>query len=137
MRVFISHVSADQELATELASRLEKAGFDVFSPAEQILPGDNWALKIGRALQEADAMLVLLSPVSVSSESIRRDIGFAIANPNYENRLIPIYVGEVQAEEAPWIVRTMQSVRIGRDPGAAARRIAEILQTATATVSSS
>ena len=48
MRVFISHSSEDTPVARQLARRLSEAGLNVWVPEDEILPGDNWAKKVGR-----------------------------------------------------------------------------------------
>jgi TIR domain len=51
MKVFLSYSQEDSELAKALADRLANAGFNLWDPAEALFPGDNWALRIGQALQ--------------------------------------------------------------------------------------
>jgi TIR domain len=50
MRVFLSHAQKDSALARRLAGRLTRAGFTVWIPGEEITAGDNWAKKMGKAL---------------------------------------------------------------------------------------
>jgi hypothetical protein len=91
MQVFISHAGADQGLARELANRLAEAGYGTWTN-EELFPGDNWALEMGKALERSEAMIVLVSPESTRSEQVNRDIQFAIGSLQYENRLIPVQV---------------------------------------------
>ncbi|MBD0305339.1 MAG: toll/interleukin-1 receptor domain-containing protein [Nitrospiraceae bacterium] len=61
MNVYLSHSKSDRYLAKEIASYLKaQRGMDVWLPEEQLLPGDNWAAKVGSVLEDADAMVVLL-----------------------------------------------------------------------------
>jgi hypothetical protein len=62
MQVFISHSSKDTPVARQLARRLSKAGLKAWFAEDEILPGDNWAKKIGEALEESDLMVVLVTP---------------------------------------------------------------------------
>ncbi len=62
---------------------------DVWLPEEQLLPGDNWAAKVGSVLEDADAMVVLLSPDSMKSEWVRHDIEYALGTAQFKGRLIP------------------------------------------------
>ncbi len=64
MKVFLSYSAEDREVAKDLATQLANAGLETWDPAEALFPGDNWALRIGKALEEADAMIVLVSPKS-------------------------------------------------------------------------
>src|SRR5207245_11714939 len=83
MRVFLSYADSDMELAKGLASQLSKQGYEVWHPYQNLFPGDNWSLKIGEALKESKAMVVLLSPDSVRSQWVRREIAYALGDPNY------------------------------------------------------
>jgi hypothetical protein len=51
MKVFLSYADADKEFVKDLASRLSKAGYEVWDPDWEVLPGDNLPLKIGEALK--------------------------------------------------------------------------------------
>ncbi|MCP4662415.1 MAG: toll/interleukin-1 receptor domain-containing protein, partial [bacterium] len=62
MRVILSHAAKDSELARRIAAVLTAAGLTVWDPVAEILPGDNWAAKAAQALQESEAMVVLLTP---------------------------------------------------------------------------
>ena len=109
MQVFLSYSDADRGFARQLASQLSKRGCEVWDPSDQLFPGDNWPLKIGEALQESKAMVVLLSPDSMKSEWVRREIEYALGNRNYEGRLFPVLVRP--AREIPWILRDLQTLR--------------------------
>jgi hypothetical protein len=80
MRVFLSYTTADEDFAKQLGSHLSKRGCEVWDPSEQLFPGDNWSLKIGEALKQSKAMVVLLSPDSIKSEWVRREIEYAIGD---------------------------------------------------------
>ena len=75
------------------------------------LPGDNWAALVGRALEESDAMVVLLTPNSISSPYVKAEIAYALVSKSYSNRLIPVAVGgreQLSQGEVPWIVRQLR-----------------------------
>ena len=52
-------------------------------PDWQVLPGDNWPLKLAEALNQANAMIVVLSPEAVESRWIRHEIEYALGASNY------------------------------------------------------
>ena len=68
MQVFISHSHADAPLAAKVSAALQRCGLDVWDPNLHILPGDSWAAKVTRALEESQAMVVLLTPNAVKSQ---------------------------------------------------------------------
>ncbi len=113
MQVFISYAAKDREIARELGSALTKRGLKVWLADEQVLPGDNWSLKIGEALDRSKAMLVLLSPDAVKSELVRREIQYALSSPKYEGRVIPVIVRPTK--DIPWILRKFHVTRLDRE----------------------
>ena len=114
MKIFLSYDDRDRECANDLASRLSDAGYEVWYSADRILPGDNWALEMSKALEKSDAMLVVLSPAALSSSRVLGDISFALSSTNYSDRLIPVQVATVTPESVPWILRKMKLIRYGR-----------------------
>jgi len=115
MRVFISHSSKDTPIARQLARRLSEAGLKVWFPEDEILPGDNWAKKIGQALEESDLMVVLVTPHAFESEWLKAEIQYALTAEQYEGRLIPVFLGSASetSSDIPWILRKLNPVRIG------------------------
>jgi hypothetical protein len=126
MKVFISYSGADEKWADVLRPALARHDIDVWNPASQISPGDNWGLKYGKALQNADAVVVLLSPDSVKSDWVKHEIEYALSSPQFQDRLIPVLVRPT--EEIPWILRRLQVIRATKDVDETARRIAAALQ---------
>ena len=59
MKLFISHARKDNDLALKLAGRLESEGFTVLRPEMDIAPDENWATKVGKALEDSDFMVFL------------------------------------------------------------------------------
>ncbi len=114
-KVFISYALADKPLAKKVQATLEGAGIQVWDADREILPGDNWAEKVGHALEESDAMVVLLTPDSVESPIVKKDIQYAISNPAYAQRLIPVLVGDpekIPREKIPWILRRLNMITL-------------------------
>ena len=110
MKVFLSHAHGDAPLAARIRKALAESGLDVWDPDHDLLPGDNWAGEVARALEESEAMVVLLTPAATSSPDVKRNIEYALGAKNYSNRLIPVVVGSLEgfpAAEVPWIVRRM------------------------------
>ncbi len=106
----MSYAHTDAVLAARVSNALENNGLEVWDPDRELLPGDNWAGEIGRALEESDAMVVLLTAAAASSPYVKRDIGYALGAINFSNRLIPVVVGDPDhfpASEIPWIVHRM------------------------------
>ncbi|MEW6211423.1 MAG: toll/interleukin-1 receptor domain-containing protein [Acidobacteriota bacterium] len=115
MKVFISHTRKDTDLARKVAAVLKEAGLDVWFDANEILPGENWAEKISDALKESEAMVVLLTPEALESNSVQWEIGYALGEKTYDKRLIPVIVGdpdEMPSEKIPWILRRLRMINL-------------------------
>ena len=126
MKVFLSYALDDKVAAREIAKRLTEEGLDVWFDEWQIAPGDNLAKRIGRALDQADAMVVLVTPEAMKSKAVRGEIEYALMTPRFEGTLIPVVLKP--SEEMPWILDRM-AVRADRNRTAANRKIVETLQT--------
>ncbi len=126
MRVFLSYSAADERFARQLASELSRRGCDVWDPSAEVFPGDNYADQIGQALKQSKAMVVLLSPDSVKSEWVRREIEYALGDRNYAGRLFPVLVRPT--EGVPWILRKLQLLRANNNPAEISKRIVSALK---------
>ncbi|HUY35541.1 MAG TPA: toll/interleukin-1 receptor domain-containing protein [Pirellulales bacterium] len=109
MNVFLSHARKDGTLARQLADCLSRAGFTIWIADDEIVPGENWAKKIGKALDAAEWMVILLTPRALESDSVRQDIEFALASRKLEGRVFTVFVGPtLQAgKDIPWILLTL------------------------------
>lgn len=114
MNIFISHAQADEALARKLADALRENGHEVWDN-RQLLPGESWAGKTAEALQNSDAMVVLLTPEGLQSANVQLEIGYALGKSEYEGRLVPVVVerGEmVAARNIPWVLQRLQVVHL-------------------------
>ncbi|HJU91438.1 MAG TPA: toll/interleukin-1 receptor domain-containing protein [Pyrinomonadaceae bacterium] len=115
MKVFISHSQENKALARSVGDALERAGLDVWDEEQEIFPGDNWAEKTAKALEEAQAMVVLLTPEALDSTLVSREIDFALSRERFKNRLIPVLVGldhSIAMEKLPWILRHLKVIKL-------------------------
>jgi hypothetical protein len=76
--VFISysHVSPDQDLASQLTGALEANGVSVFVDTK-IRIGEDWVEQIDSQLRSSQYFIVLLSAASMQSDMVRREIALA------------------------------------------------------------
>jgi hypothetical protein len=129
MRFFISHAQRDQEFAARLARELEGAGHDVWSAERKLLPGDNWASAIGKALETADALVAVISPDAVKSANVLREWEYALGRERLANRVFPVEVRSTR--DAPWILERLQVVRTESAREAARKILASLGSVAT------
>src|SRR6266852_4287797 len=93
-KVFLSYARADERAAKEISVNLQNAGFDVWDPEREILPGSDFTASLQRALNTSDAMVVLLSPDSSGSPYQQHQIEFALGAARFSGRLIPVLLRE-------------------------------------------
>jgi len=115
MKVFISHSSTNNDLVRKISDELRRSGMDVWDDTREILPGENWAQKTSQALEESQAMIVLLTPESIDSKWINWEIEFALGKSAYNKRLIPVLVGDpnrFSQETMPWIFKHLKVINL-------------------------
>jgi hypothetical protein len=125
MKVFLSFAAADRKWADKLREHLVAAGFDVWDPNREVLPGEDWSAKISAALREAESMVVLVSPEAAESDAVQREIEYALGAKQYAQRLIPVIIRPTK--KLPWILERLQAVRLNNDPARASREIVKQL----------
>ncbi len=129
MKVFISYAHEDAKWADSIRQALreskETSGIEVWNRELELQPGENWALKLGKALESSEAMVVLLSPQSVKSPFVRQDIDFALTHPKFRGRLISMMVKPTK--DIPWILRTLPFIDATGGKEEALREVADAL----------
>jgi len=114
VKVFISHSCQDEVLARRVADGLRKRGLDVWDDRD-VFPGDNWARKLSKALEQAQAMVVLITPDALRSDWVRREIEYALGKEKFSGRLIPVVVGPLEnipKDEIPWILWRLNVINL-------------------------
>jgi len=118
MKVFISYPRTDTTLALakKVVEELDRAGLDVWFDEREILPGDNWGEDTAKALEDSDAMVVLLTPDAAKQPGyLQHEINYALSKKSFSGRLIPVLVGspeEFSADSVPWILRHLQVISL-------------------------
>lgn len=67
---FISYSRKDKVFTEKLALDLKRRGIDIWLDIHQIKPGESWSHQIGKALDQAQAMVLILSPDSLASANV-------------------------------------------------------------------
>jgi TIR domain-containing protein/double zinc ribbon protein len=90
--VFISHSSADEQLAEEMCSRLESNGIGCWIAPRDIPAGVDWADGIVCGIGECHVMVFLLTKATVASQHLVRELHHASEN---DLNIVPVRVGGV------------------------------------------
>lgn len=101
--VFLSHSSENRATAEALATMLRDHGVPAFYSPINIVGAQQWQNEILGALNRCDWFLVLLSPESVESMWVRREIAYALAERRYENRIVPLKIQDCDLGDAAWL----------------------------------
>lgn len=117
-RVFISGSASDGPIIRKLAARLEASGIVASNPAIEALPGANVAAELGKALNRAEALIVLISPESMRSPAVRQEIQYALGEERFQDRVFPVMVKDTPSHTIPWILRSLQWAKGGVDKAA-------------------
>ena len=77
--VFISYSRKDFYFAESLAFHLDREGIATWLDANHLAPGVDWAAEIDHALDEAQTVILVLTPDRIRSEYVRREWQRALA----------------------------------------------------------
>ncbi len=73
-QVFISHVEEDERVAIQVAGELETAGFTTWYYERDSLPGVSYLLQTRQAIEDSQALILLISSNSLESHQITREV---------------------------------------------------------------
>jgi len=108
--VFLSHSSLDGQFANDLVAVLRRHGIPVWYSQTNILGAQQWQAEIGAALQRCDCFAVILSPQSVNSMWVKREVSYALQQNRFDNRIVPITYQPSDFEQLSWTLSTFQMV---------------------------
>jgi hypothetical protein len=106
--IFLSSAAADTDVAQRIASELKRAGYRVVTLGK-IRAGDDWIPHLNNAVDQADAVLLLVSDHWLASASSQIEAAAALSDsPGRSKRVVPILIDR-NAPLPPWM-QTLQYV---------------------------
>ncbi len=108
--IFISHSSQDQAFAAHVAETLRRHGLSVWYSPTNLIGSQPWQDEIGAALDRCDWFLVLLSPCSLESMWVRRELNYALAEVRLIGKIVPLRHAPCQEKELSWVLPQLQIV---------------------------
>lgn len=96
-QVFISYSSRNGRIAQAIRSHLESLGITCWMAPESLMPGEQWAQAISRAIPESGLMVLLWSIESMQSEQVINELTLADRSGVM---ILPFRVDDVEPEGA-------------------------------------
>jgi len=105
MNVFISHSHKDKETVRMIAADLRAQDIQVWIDDDMIAPGEVWADKLSKAIDESDAVIIILSRSTALSKWQTSEIAFAVSAQRRDvtKRVIPVLIDH--DAEIPFFLR--------------------------------
>lgn len=116
MRIFLSYASQDRPVAEAIHRALLEQGHDVFFDREDLPPGEEFHVRIRRAIEGSDLFVFLVSEEALDRGSYTLnevEIAARIPGPASE-RFLPVLLRPTRFEQMPEIVK---SVTLLESPG--------------------
>jgi hypothetical protein len=96
---------------------LRNHGIGVWYSRTHLRGAQEWQQEIGLALRRCDWFVVILSPRSVKSMWVKRELSYALNQRRFENRIIPVLRRECDYEKLHWTLAAFQMVDLTGDFG--------------------
>jgi TIR domain-containing protein len=113
--VFLSYSTLDWRFADEIAKLLRRHNIQLWDSRSSILPSQDWHDEIGRALRRCDWFTILLSPDSINSAWVHRELMFALSQRRLTGRIVPVVIRACDDDELPWSLFSSQLVDFTED----------------------
>lgn len=124
--LFLSHASDDHVQAGRLADVLRRHGVPVWFAPSEIRGAQQWHDEIGAALRRCDWFALVLSPGACDSMWVKRELLFALNDPRYRDRIVPLLVRACNHSSLSWTLDAYQRVDLSVDFDAGCRELLRI-----------
>jgi ribosomal protein L17 len=91
-RLFLSHISSDKKLTSDIKANLERWAIDGFVAHEDIEPTKEWTKEIQTALETCHALVAILTPQFHVSNWTDQEVGYCIKR---RVLIVPVMIGVV------------------------------------------
>lgn len=132
MNIFLSYASEDRAVAEAINLALRAEGHDVFFDREDLPAGDEFNIRIRRAIERADLFVFLASARAFDAHSYTIN-ELAIAERTFKRparRLLPVLLGPMSLDQLPPFLKSVTLLNSNGDiPAAVADAVHRISQT--------
>ncbi len=91
LTLFVSHATEDGQVAVDVTAELQRQGVGTWLATRDIQVGENYAAQIHDAIVESSHLVVLLSPASIESVHVQREVNLAL---DQGKALLPVLVSQ-------------------------------------------
>jgi TIR domain len=124
--IFFSHSSQDRPFVDRTVRVLRGYGLRVWHSSTSIVGAQQWHDEIGKALARCNWFVVVLSPQSVRSRWVKRELLYALENRRYDGRIIPILYRKCEVRKLSWTLTSFEMVDFRRSIEAAYVNLLEV-----------
>lgn len=108
--IFLSHASADSVFAERVSVVLKAHGLPIWYAPTNIVGAQQWQDEIGAALKRCDWFVILLSPASVESMWVKRELQYALRDARYDGRITPVVIEACEIDDLSWVLASIQMI---------------------------
>lgn len=113
--VFLSHSSLDGPFVSAIADVLRRHGIPVWYSQINLIGAQQWHDEIGAALRRCDWLVVVLSPNSVNSTWVKREVLYSLMDHRYDERIVPLISEPCDYDQLSWTFPALQMVDFTAD----------------------
>src|SRR6266446_1223206 len=100
--IFFSHSSRDAAFVDRTVGVLRAHGLRVWYSSTNIVGAQQWHNEIGKALARCNWFVVLLSPSSVKSRWVKRELLYALDDARYDDHIVPVLHRPCNVRHLSW-----------------------------------
>ena len=113
--VFLSHSNLDRSFANAVVAMMRRHGIPVWYSQTNIIGAQQWHDEIGDALKRCDWFVLILSPNSVNSVWVKREVLFALNDNRYAEKIIPLLYQPCDFDQLSWTLSLLQMIDFRQD----------------------
>lgn len=108
--LFLSHATADRVFADTVGAMLARHSVPFWYSRKDLHGAQQWHDEIGAALDRCDWFAVILSPASVTSAWVKRELLFALQERRYDGRVVPLLFQPCEFKKLSWVLPSLEVV---------------------------
>src|SRR5215472_17463278 len=102
LSIFIIYSHADSAFVDQLEADLRKLGFETWVDRQRLAGGQRWRRELQEAVEQAQVLLIVLSPDAIASQSVQiefdyaLDLGKVVIPLHYHQTSVPMKLRAIQ-----------------------------------------